>query len=104
MLIPDSIPDVDSQGNNTPRAEIEFFKKIKKEKNVKKNWYVYWNFHIDKHETKRDGQVDFIFLSEKGLFVIEAKGDRKLFKKQNSEYRIEYKKTSFWIWSCFTFY
>lgn len=74
MLIPDSIPDVDSQGNYTPRAEIEFFKRIQKEKNVKKNWYVYWNFHIDKHKTKRDGQVDFIFLSEKGLFVIEAKG------------------------------
>ena len=28
MLIPDSIPDVDSQGNYTPRAEIEFFKRI----------------------------------------------------------------------------
>ncbi len=85
-LIPQYQPKKDNKGKMIPKAEVSFFETIKKQKDQLNEWMVFWNIHIDEHLSKQDGQVDFIFLGKKGLFVVEAKGGDSYVVKGNKHY------------------
>lgn len=56
------------------RAELKLFDALKRCFNNKPNWRAYHSLNIEKHLTKRIGEIDFLILCPHGLLAFEVKG------------------------------
>ncbi len=69
-MIPQTIhPDVKS------KAEKRIFRLLKDAPNTD-DWVVLHSLGLSRHQTKRRGEIDFVILCDRGIFVIEVKGGR----------------------------
>ena len=69
-MIPQTIhPDVKSS------AEKRMFRLLKDAPNTDE-WIVLHSLGLSRHQTKRRGEIDFVILCDRGIFVIEVKGGR----------------------------
>ncbi|WP_444898359.1 NERD domain-containing protein [Microbulbifer sp. VAAC004] len=69
-MIPQTIhPDVKSS------AEKRMFRLLKDAPNTD-NWIIIHSLGLSRHQTKRRGEIDFVILCDRGVFIIEVKGGR----------------------------
>jgi len=69
-MIPESVhPDTKSS------AEIAFFDLLKNAQKSE-NWCCLHSLALGKHVSQRSGEIDFLLITDKGVFVLEVKGGR----------------------------
>lgn len=61
--------------HTTSNAEKKFFK-LSSESEGTEEWYCLHSLGVSRHITKREGEIDFLFIGPQGLFVVEVKGGR----------------------------
>lgn len=59
----------------TSNAERKLFRMFQEAKDLDE-WYCLHSLGISRHFSKREGEIDFLFIGPAGIFVIEAKGGR----------------------------
>ena len=69
-FIPDYIP-----ANYKSRAEVHIFEALHKSPGFE-DWICLHSLSLSHHMTKRESEVDFLFISPAGVFVVEVKGGR----------------------------
>lgn len=67
------LPDYIDQ--TTSNAERKLFRLFRDAEGMD-DWYCLHSFGISKHISKREGEIDFLFIGPDGIFVIEVKGGR----------------------------
>lgn len=56
-------------------AERKLFRIFREAENLD-GWYCLHSLGVSRHLSKREGEIDFLFIGPEGIFVIEAKGGR----------------------------
>jgi hypothetical protein len=68
-LIPDTPP-------SCPHGERAVYEKLQRDLADRKEWVILHSLGLVEHEKKLWGEIDFVVLSTKGIFVIEVKGGK----------------------------
>ena len=65
-------PYINKSASNAEKKLFNLFSKTE----VLQNWYCLHSLGLSSHVSKREGEIDFLLIGSKGVFVIEIKGGR----------------------------